>query len=102
MPEKSIPPITDPMGRAWKQPPVSEILFDDFNDYVMMNESTFHQLADYSFSRPSGVYEGKMWRSQRTKKGIVHNFLHWFDFTPELSRRGEPMCMTRTIEIILI
>lgn len=80
MPEKSIPPITDLLGRYWEQPSISEILFDELNDYVIMSQSTFDKLANYSCSQPSGVYEGKMWRTQVSKK----------------------MCLTRTIEIIII
>ncbi|WP_321799774.1 hypothetical protein [Burkholderia sp. BCC1988] len=56
-----IPPITDPMGRFWDQPARDEILVDD--THAVMNRSTFWKLLEYSTSRPSGVYPGKMWKA---------------------------------------
>lgn len=55
-----IPPITDPMGKNWDQPPTSSILIDD--THAVMTRATFEALAEYSATFPSGVYEGKMWR----------------------------------------
>lgn len=55
-----IPPITDPMGRYWKQPSRDRILIDD--KHALMDRDTFALIEDYSSSMPSGVYEGKMWR----------------------------------------
>lgn len=58
--QNEIPPITDPLGRYWKQPPVTDILIDD--THALMTEETFRQLMEYSATNPTGAYEGKMWR----------------------------------------
>jgi hypothetical protein len=55
-----IPPITDPLGRHWRQPAATSILLDD--SHAVMSAATFAGLAEYSGSFPSGVYVGKMWR----------------------------------------
>lgn len=55
-----IPPITDPMGRSWRQPRRQEIEIDD--TCALMSAASFGQLVEYSGTLPSGVYEGKMWR----------------------------------------
>lgn len=56
----AIPPITDPLGRAWKQPDRALILINDTT--AIMTRRTFESLAEYSATNPSGAYEGKMWR----------------------------------------
>lgn len=56
-----IPPITDPLGRAWDQPSVADMLLDD--KHALMTSKTFESLHEYSYSIPTGVYEGKMWKS---------------------------------------
>ncbi len=55
-----IPSITEPMGAHWRQPPLSAILIDD--KHAVMTASSFGMLAEYSATRPSGVYPGKMWK----------------------------------------
>lgn len=72
-----IPPITDPMGKYWKQPDRREILIDE--THAVMSQRTFEQLATYSASFPTGVYEGKMWKR--------HNGAHDQEF---LARGGKP------------
>ena len=69
-----IPPITDPMGRHWDQPPREDILVDD--EHAVMTASTFTALLEYSSSIPSGVYDGKMWR--RHDYGDCLDLLMWF------------------------
>lgn len=56
----TIPPITDPLGRHWQQPDTTAILIDD--THAVMDSATFKRLAEYSATRPTGVYPGKMWR----------------------------------------
>lgn len=56
----AIPPITDPLGQYWKQPPADAIVLDD--THALMEQAAFDALLDYSSSRPSGVYDGKMWK----------------------------------------
>ena len=63
-----IPPITDPLGRYWEQPPVSDILVDD--THAVMTRTTLEKLADYSRSQPTGVYPGKMWRALYYERAI--------------------------------
>jgi len=55
-----IPPMTHPLGQHWNQPPTSEIEVDD--KFARMTQATFDSLPEYSTTRPSGVYEGKMWK----------------------------------------
>ena len=55
-----IPPITDPLGRHWEQPDRSLISIDD--EFARMSFATFKDLPEYSASKPTGVYPGKMWK----------------------------------------
>lgn len=59
--EHPTPPITDPMGKYWEQPSRFDIEIDD--KHAVMSLATFKKLHEYSCSVPSGVYPGKMWRS---------------------------------------
>lgn len=56
-----IPPMTHPWGRAWSQPDHSAWLFDD--DCVVLPRSDYLLLGEYVTSQPTGVYPGKVWRS---------------------------------------
>ena len=67
-----IPVITNPLGKYWKQPEVEQIELD--NNHALMSKKTFNKLQEYSCSQPTGVYEGKMWKS-KTIDGWV---LRWF------------------------
>lgn len=67
-----IPEITHPLGRHWRQPPVSRILIDD--THAVMERPTLEALMEYSSSTPSGVYDGKMWKC-RTVTGWL---LVWY------------------------
>ena len=62
-----IPPITDPLGRAWDQPDHSAWLFDD--THVILPLRDFEQLRGYQYSFPSGVYTGKVWRGYSERCG---------------------------------
>lgn len=55
-----IPPMTDPMGRSWDQPPRERILVDE--KHALMTKADFESLHEYSATMPTGVYPGKMWR----------------------------------------
>lgn len=70
--EQIIPPITSPLGQRWEQP--SRKFIDLDNSHAFMSEQTFKGLKEYSFSIPTGRYEGKMWK--RCIKGEW--FLVWF------------------------
>ena len=87
-----IPDMDHPLGKNWNQPSRDKILIDD--QYALMEKFTFDQLADYSFSQPTGVYPGKMWKSGRHKKW----FLCWFGY----SSKGENFCSNNYREIVIV
>lgn len=74
-----IPPITHPMGRHWRQPDHSAWLFDD--THVVLPAADFEQLANYSWTNPSGLYPGKVWRGwcQNINGWVVA----WYDVDPD-------------------
>ena len=74
----TIPPMTHPFGKVWKQPELSEVSICD--KYATMNECAFNKLHNYSRSRPSAVYEGKMWKSSDDE---ITWHLHWWGFSDE-------------------
>lgn len=74
MDENVIPVITHPLGKAWDQPDKDNVLVDNKN--ALMSKKSFNELLEYSCSQPSGVYEGKMWKSQYNGTW----YLKWFDF----------------------
>lgn len=87
-----IPEMTDPLGKCWDQPKVSEILIDDH--HAMMSQEVFDELKEYSCSQPSGAYEGKMWK--------VHQeadvwFLRWYGIGKE-----EGYCSTNSRRLVVI
>ena len=67
-----IPPITDALGRSWEQPNVADIELDD--THALMSQKALCELKEYSCSQPTGVYEGKMWKSKLENNWI----LRWF------------------------
>lgn len=99
----TIPPMIHPLSKGWHQPKTSLIKID--NEYASMPQSTFKALLEYSSSQPSGVYEGKMWKSHRIlykgvnghKTRINHWRLHWFGYSVNIN-----MCSNNSREIIII
>lgn len=81
----TIPPMTYEYGKYWDQPELSEITID--SKYATMNQDAFLKLHDYSRSQPSGVYEGKMWKSSWFGDGHPDNakvwYLHWWSSSDE-------------------
>lgn len=86
-----IPPMIHPLSKYWEQPDRSRITIDA--THAMMDKKAFDELHTYSTSQPSGVYEGKMWKSQKwvwdspqiaiergyaTRKFLDEWFLHWY------------------------
>lgn len=61
-----IPPITDPMGKHWRQPDTENFVIDD--THVSMTQRDFDMLPEYSTTNPSGVYVGKCWKSQQSEQ----------------------------------
>lgn len=64
VPDKNaIPPMLHPLGKHWEQPDHKHWLIGDTR--VIMPQSDFDKLHDYTQSQPSGVYPGKCWKVQR-------------------------------------
>ena len=72
-----IPPMTDPSGRSWRQPSLSAITVND--THALMDQAAFDRLKEYSYSLPSGVYEGKLWKRHENGRWL----LCWFYKAPE-------------------
>lgn len=100
-PQHPIPPITDPMGRHWQQPPRERVLVDD--THAVMSAADFKQLLEYSTTYPGGVYPGKMWRGEiadwNTGRPVWTGrwMLRWFGIVP-----GKPtVCSNNQREILI-
>jgi hypothetical protein len=95
-----IPPIVHPMGKYWKQPKTENILIDDA--HALMSRADFNELADYTQSQPTGVYEGKMWKMQKWSghpmNPVKHDewYLHWWGYS------GHPDKCSGNVRKILI
>lgn len=78
-----VPPITHELGKYWEQPSPDHMTIDD--THAMMSEQTFMALKNYSTSRPSGVYAGKMWRAHvpesRDPDARIVPYLAWYGLT---------------------
>lgn len=72
--KNEIPKIINPLGKYWEQPDRSKIILH--MKQAIMNQDTFDKLKNYSISTPSGVYEGKMWKSQNLQDGSW--WLKWY------------------------
>lgn len=98
-----IPPITDPLGAHWKQPPTAAILLDD--THAVMSRETFELLPEYSASRPTGAYVGKMWKRHDgafdyafiARGGRPKWLLCWYG----TSERGAEWVTTNTRELLI-
>lgn len=88
-----IPPITDPLGKNWKQPFTEDILIDD--SHAVMTGDSFNLLATYSNSIPSGVYPGKMWKAI-TDDG--RKFLRWYGIVENKPN----ICSNNQREILIV
>lgn len=99
----TIPPITEPMGKYWKQPSLSDVLIDD--THALMDEKRFMELAEYSASNPTGCYPGKAWR--RHDGAFDEKFIRsggkpiwklcWFGF----SKNGDPKLCSNNYRTVL-
>ncbi len=84
--KNAIPPITDPMGKYWRQPDRHAILLDD--THAIMPQHVFDSLSEYNCSMPTGVYPGKMWKchvgsyDSRVKVEDRYWQLRWFGVHP--------------------
>jgi hypothetical protein len=73
----TIPKMTHPLSKGWDQPNQNRMLIDD--EVAIMDSITAHELKEYSCSTPTGVYEGKMWRSFYNGNW----YLNWWDNSDE-------------------
>lgn len=85
-----VPPITEPMGKYWKQPDPNGMAFDD--QQVLMTQKDFDALLEYSSSKPSGVYPGKMWKCLSGG----YWYLRWFGLSEDPT-----MCSNHYREILI-
>ncbi len=67
--------MTDPLSVYWDQPMACSILVDD--THVLMWESDFEKLKNYSTTVPTGAYEGKMWKRNQPLGGEKW-YLWWY------------------------
>lgn len=76
-----IPPMTNPLGKHWDQPALSEIVVTSKS--ATMGQEAFDRLLDYSGSMPTGAYEGKMWRARqyRVDDVLPHWALCWYGYS---------------------
>lgn len=67
-----VPPITDELGLAtWakEQPNANDFLFTQ--DIVYMFKDDFLRLKEYSYTHPSALYAGKMWKCRINKAWLL-------------------------------
>ena len=88
-----IPPITEPLGRHWKQPALDSILVD--GTHAVMTRRSFEELHEYSRSIPSGVYPGKMWKSIMPDGTAM---LRWFGIV----EGNSDLCSNNQREILIV
>ena len=97
----SIPPITDPLGRHWRQPDMSDV--EITSEHAMLTQRQFDGLPEYSTSQPSGVYPGKCWKAEEfVREGNRARptgrwFLRWFGICED-----PKFCSNNQREIIFI
>jgi hypothetical protein len=96
-----IPKMTHPLSSAWDQPDHSTFLFDD--THVLMSKKAFDELKEYSCSQPTGVYDGKMWKTnefayRKSPDGRKESWLlKWYGPCD-----NSEMCRTYYREILLV
>jgi hypothetical protein len=87
-----IPKPTHEYAKAWKQPDSNNILIDA--KYALMSKDSFDQLLDYSQSRPSAVYGGKMWKCSDDQ---ITWYLKWWVDSKDLQT-----CSNHVREIVIM
>jgi len=73
----TIPDCVHPLCRSWNQPSNTEIELDGI--HALMSREAFNKLLEYSMSFPTGVYEGKMWKSHVGSEWL----LRWYENSEE-------------------
>lgn len=94
-----IPPMTDPLGKHFRQPRREAIWIGQ--DTAHMSRATFDALAEYSTTYPSGVYPGKMWKAElfdpKTRRPTGVWQLRWFGIVPG----NDKVCSNNSRTIVL-
>lgn len=73
-----IPAIADPRGQYWDQPSLAKIKISA--SHALISREDFNKLSDYSNSKPTGAYPGKMWRASYDDDDKKLWYLHWFGY----------------------
>jgi hypothetical protein len=98
LPYPTIPEMTNPLGKHWEQPDRSQIKFALGKAWV--SKEDFAKLKQYDVTNPSGVYEGKMWKSVFHRKGkygmIKSHLLMWY-----APSKKEGFCDVKRIELMI-
>jgi hypothetical protein len=88
----SIPDMTDDLGRYWQQPNRTEVTIDE--THAVMGQDAYDKLMEYSRSKPTGVYPGRMWKAI-AQDGTA--YLCWYGIVP-----GNPdVCSTNHRQILI-
>jgi hypothetical protein len=90
-----IPPITDPLGRYWRQPDMTDVQMDA--THALLTQAQFEGLSEYSATVPTGVYPGKAWRANI--EGVWH--LRWYGEHADPAQRDK-LCTNNWREILLL
>jgi hypothetical protein len=92
-----IPPMDHPLGKHWDQPDRFEITIDA--THALMSRDAFAQLSDYTYSQPSAVYPGKMWKAGNKNNDQERGrwWLHWWSAHPT----DEQLCRHHVREILI-
>lgn len=98
-PSNLIPPITDKLGRNWVQPKASDILIDD--THAIMDSLSFAQLSNYSTTRPSGVYPGKMWKADEFWDQVDNSKWRLLWYGDAFMKDGKELCSIHQRLIII-
>lgn len=85
-----IPEMTNELGNYWDQPNRNDIEIDE--EIALMSVESLNKLKEYNTSIPSGVYEGKMWKTKHKNE----YYLRWYDKIQE----DHMLIETRKIKIL--
>jgi len=79
----TIPAMTDPLGRHWRQPyNIRQAPMDD--THVLLTPAQVNELMEYSSTYPSGTYDGKCWKAEQDNE----LYLCWYHPSPNPGKIG--------------
>lgn len=91
-----VPPIVDPLGKSWNQPNPHNFVWDE--DCVAMSEQDYKSLHTYDCTLPTGIYEGKMWKTHIRKNGEEVPYLCYITDDPV----NAEYCIINRIIILIV